>query len=150
MQVCRSIKEKKSSLSSQQRYSWSNLNSIDTLVYKVITISQQIFLAVQKPNSEQYYESLLYTYLEKAGISALKQFSFQPSNQELQLESKFRCDLILNQKLLVEIKASNSCEPAFFAQLSIYQKLLGINHGLLINFAAQNFYQAIHRFYITN
>lgn len=126
----------------------NQLSTINNLAYKAVNLAEQIYNANSNLFPEVYYENLLYSCLVAQGIPVLKQFSFMPISNHQVYNSVFRCDLILGKVLLIEIKANNNCLPAFKSQLQIYQKLLGINHGLLINFAAPSFYNAINRYYI--
>ena len=58
----------------------------------------------------------------------------------LELESKLRCDLFIENTLVVEIKAVNEMNAIFDAQLLTYMNLLNAPIGLLINFNVRNIY----------
>jgi GxxExxY protein len=58
----------------------------------------------------------------------------------LELESKLRCDLFIENTLVVELKAVNEMNAIFDAQLLTYMNLLNAPIGLLINFNVRNIY----------
>lgn len=55
-----------------------------------------------------------------------------------ELESKLRCDLFIENTLVVELKSVNEINPIFEAQLLTYMNLLNAPIGLLINFNVKN------------
>jgi GxxExxY protein len=54
--------------------------------------------------------------------------------KEVNLDCGYRLDLVIEQKLIVELKAVESLLPIHEAQLLTYLKLSGLTLGLLINF----------------
>ena len=57
-----------------------------------------------------------------------------------ELESKLRCDLLIENILVVELKSVTEINPIFEAQLLTYMNLLKAPIGLLINFNVKNIY----------
>ena len=58
----------------------------------------------------------------------------------IELESKLRCDLFIENTLVVELKAVSEMNAIFDAQLLTYMNLLNAPIGLLINFNVRNIY----------
>jgi len=50
------------------------------------------------------------------------------------LECGFRIDLVVDERLIVEVKAVRALEPVHSAQVLTYMRLSGLRHGLLVNF----------------
>jgi GxxExxY protein len=67
-------------------------------------------------------------------------------SRELQLD--FRCDLFIENCLVVELKAVNEMLPAFEAQLLTYMKLLKAPKGLLINFNCDHIFKNGQKTYV--
>ncbi|MFO8066690.1 MAG: GxxExxY protein, partial [Bacteroidales bacterium] len=60
-------------------------------------------------------------------------------------EVGYRIDIVVNNKLIIEIKAVETVVPVHYAQLLTYLKLSGIKLGLLINFNSKTLKNNIHR-----
>lgn len=61
--------------------------------------------------------------------------------KRLDVEAGLRCDLLVEDLLVVELKAVESIKPIFEAQLLTYMKLLKVPTGLMINFNVTNIYK---------
>lgn len=62
-----------------------------------------------------------------------------------ELASRFRPDLIVGRKVIVECKAATQYHPIFEAQLLTYLRLTGLKLGMLINFGEPTVTRGIHR-----
>ena len=82
---------------------------------------------------EKIYENALAIELRQAGLTVEQQFPIQVlySGQPV---GSYQADLIVNQQVILEIKAVQSFEPAHEAQLINYLRATGIKVGLLLNF----------------
>lgn len=65
--------------------------------------------------------------------------------KEVKMEIGYRIDLIVNDKVLIEIKSIESLAPVHFAQTLTYLKLSGLKLGLLMNFNVKTLKDSIHR-----
>ena len=65
--------------------------------------------------------------------------------KEVKQEVGYRIDLLVNNKLIIEIKAVEVLAPVHYAQLLTYLKLSGLKLGLLINFNSKTLKDSIHR-----
>jgi GxxExxY protein len=54
--------------------------------------------------------------------------------KDVLLETGFRCDFLIEDAIILEIKAVDMMHPVFKAQIMTYMKLMGIPKGVLINF----------------
>ena len=83
---------------------------------------------------ESVYERCMAHELALRGLSVLTQVEIPLSYKDLELECGYRADLIVNDKVLVELKAVNKLLPVHEAQLLTYLRLTGIHVGLILNF----------------
>jgi GxxExxY protein len=83
---------------------------------------------------ESAYEERLFYELNKTGLKVEKQKAIPLIYQEVKLEIGYRIDLIIENKLIVEIKSMELLNDVHFAQLLTYLKLTNSKLGLLINF----------------
>ncbi len=83
---------------------------------------------------ESTYQIAMMYELQKRGISAMKEVEIPIRYKGVLLETAFRADLIIENEIIVELKATESDSPLHTKQLLTYLKLTGIKLGLLINF----------------
>jgi GxxExxY protein len=83
---------------------------------------------------ESVYEVLLARDLEKRGLRALRQQEIPLLYQGTQIEIAFRADLIVEDKVIVEIKSIEAVAVVHKKQLLTYLRLADKRLGLLINF----------------
>jgi len=83
---------------------------------------------------ESAYEKCLTYRLNKAGLSVEVQKPIPLVFEEVNLECGFRCDLLVENKLIVEVKAVEQLNDVHTAQVITYLKLTDKKLGLLINF----------------
>jgi GxxExxY protein len=65
--------------------------------------------------------------------------------KEIKMEVGFRIDLLIENKVIIEIKSVEALAPVHFAQTLIYLKLSGLKLALLINFNTIKLKDSIHR-----
>ena len=83
---------------------------------------------------ESVYETCLCKELNLKGIKYKKQLSLPINYKGFQLDSDFRIDILIEDEIIVELKAIESLLPVHEAQLLTYLKLANKRLGLLINF----------------
>lgn len=66
----------------------------------------------------------------------------------LEVEAGLRCDLLIENSLVVELKSVDSIKPIFEAQLLTYMKLLKVPIGLMINLNVTNIYKEGQKTYV--
>lgn len=94
---------------------------------------------------ESVYEKCLAFELIERGYKVLTQSEVPLTYRGLRFESAFRADLIVADKVLVELKAVDSLQPIHQAQVLTYLKLTGLHTALLINFNVPLLKQGIRR-----
>jgi GxxExxY protein len=83
---------------------------------------------------ESAYEECLFYELKKMGLSVEKQKPLPLIYEEVKLDVGYRLDIIIENKLIIEIKSVEALNDVHFAQLLTYLKLTNCKLGLLINF----------------
>ena len=94
---------------------------------------------------ESVYEAVLTYTLEKRGLHVVRQQSLPVIYESVKLEEGFRADLIVERKVIVELKSVETIAPVHKKQLLTYLRLSGLKLGLLINFGANLIKDSITR-----
>ena len=83
---------------------------------------------------ESSYEECLYYELKKEGLKVVKQKPLPLIYDEVKLEIGYRVDLLVENKVIIEIKSVEALNDIHLAQILTYLKLSNCKLGLLINF----------------
>ena len=83
---------------------------------------------------ESVYEEILYYRLLKRGLSVNRQQAIPVIFEEVKMEIGFRADLIVENKVIVELKSVEIVAPVQYKKLITYLKLTQLSVGLMINF----------------
>ncbi len=83
---------------------------------------------------ESVYESCLFHRLVKAGLNVKQEQSIPIVFEEVKLECGYRADIIVENKLIIEVKAVEALNDIHKAQVLTYLRLTNIKLGLLMNF----------------
>jgi len=94
---------------------------------------------------ESVYEVSLAYELEEVGFDVKRQVSIPVRYKEIKHDVGFRADLLVEDKLIIEIKSVENLAPVHYAQTLTYLKLSGMNLALLINFNNVILKNGIHR-----
>ena len=94
---------------------------------------------------ESLYEECVTFRLIKAGLRIEKQKPIPVIFDDVKLECGFRCDLLVENKLIIEIKAVETLNDIHLAQVLTYLKLTGVKLGLLMNFNVISLKDGIRR-----
>ncbi|MCW3805820.1 GxxExxY protein [Plebeiibacterium marinum] len=94
---------------------------------------------------ESAYESALAFDLIEKGLKVERQVSMPFIYKQVKLDTGYRIDLLVEKKLVIEIKSVDQLAPVHFAQTLTYLRLSELKLGLLINFNTKLFKDGIHR-----
>lgn len=94
---------------------------------------------------ESSYKECLWYELNKNGIFTEKEKALPLIYEEVKLEVGYRIDLLVQNKIVVEIKAVEVLTDVHVAQVLTYLKLSGCKVGLLINFNVAHLKEGIRR-----
>jgi len=94
---------------------------------------------------ESVYEEALCWELVQSGLHVDRQFQVPISYKEQQLATPLRLDILVNQLVIVEVKATTTYNAIFEAQALTYLRLLDLKLALVINFGERLVKNGIHR-----
>jgi GxxExxY protein len=94
---------------------------------------------------ESVYEAVLDFELQRRGLQVARQIGLPVNYEGVKLELGFRIDLIINNKLIIEVKSVESLAPVHKKQLLTYLRLTDLRLGLLINFNVERIKDGIQR-----
>lgn len=83
---------------------------------------------------ESVYEEILYYELKQANLQTHRQKEIPVIWKEIKMEQGFRADLVVEDKIIIEIKSVENLAPVHYKKLQTYLKLTKIKLGLLVNF----------------
>ena len=101
---------------------------------KVINCSIKVHKELGPGLLEKVYEEALCYMLRKEGLKVEKQKELPIFFDGVKLESIYKLDLLVEDKLIIELKSVESLSDIHLAQTLTYLKLGGLKLGLLINF----------------
>ena len=94
---------------------------------------------------ESVYEEALVFELEQRGLTVERQKQVPISYKGNVLKTELRLDLLVEDKVIVELKSVEEMKKVFSKQLLTYLRLLGKKLGLLVNFNTENILESIYR-----
>ena len=112
---------------------------------KLIGIAIELHKKLGPGLLESAYENALAYDLKEIGLDIKPQVSMPFIYKEIKLDIGYRIDLLIEKKVIVEIKSVESLAPVHYVQLLTYLKLSNLKLGLLINFNTKLLKDGIHR-----
>ena len=94
---------------------------------------------------ESVYQAALNYELQKRGLQIAQQVGLPVQYEEVKLELGFHVDLVVNDKVIIEIKSIEAFAPVHRKQLLTYLRLMDLRLGLLINFNVELIKDGIQR-----
>jgi GxxExxY protein len=118
---------------------------LDALAREVVDAAFKVHRALGPGLLESAYETCLEIELGRRGISVQRQVAVSIAYEGETVPEAFRVDMVVGERLLVELKAVEQVLPIHQAQLLTYLRLTGSRIGLLINFNVQLIRDGIKR-----
>lgn len=94
---------------------------------------------------ESVYEEALCFELQNRGLMVERQKHVPVVYKGHVLNTELRLDLLVEDRIIVELKSVEEMKPVFYKQLRTYLKLLDKHLGLLVNFGENDMHEGIHR-----
>jgi GxxExxY protein len=94
---------------------------------------------------ESVYENALAYDLREEGLKVHQQVPMPFVYKEIKQDVGYRIDLLVEKKVIIEVKSIEVLAPVHFAQTLTYLRLSGLKLGLLINFNTKILKDGIHR-----
>ena len=117
----------------------------DRIAKEVVDAAFKVHSALGPGLLESVYEVCLAHELKKRGLKFQTQVAFPINYDDVILDAGLRIDLLVENQLVVELKAVETMLPLFDAQLLTYLKLTKMRLGLLINFNVPKIKDGIRR-----
>jgi GxxExxY protein len=100
----------------------------------IVNICYKIHTTLGPGLLESVYEELLVYELKKLNIYYKRQQGIPVIYEDVKMDLGFRADIIVEDKVIIEIKSVETIAPVHQKQLLTYLKITGLKLGLLVNF----------------
>jgi iron complex transport system substrate-binding protein len=121
------------------------MKTIEELAAEVVDAAFHLHKELGPGLLESVYEIVLVRILQDRGLRVERQKPIPIKYAGLHFDEGFRADLIVEGRLLVELKSVETLAPVHAKQVLTYLRLLDMPLGLLINFGAATFKEGIKR-----
>jgi GxxExxY protein len=108
--------------------------TLNELTEKIIGLAIKVHRTLGPGFLESVYQAALAYELEKANIPFEKEKTLPVPYEDIFLEVGFRCDFLVDKRIIVECKSVKEVTPLDHAQLLNYLKITELQLGLIINF----------------
>jgi GxxExxY protein len=118
---------------------------INKLTGIVVDLCIKIHSKVGPGCFEKVYEEILYYELCNLNIETKRQLLLPLMYEELYIKKAYKLDLLIENKLVLELKSVHPLPSVYFNQMRTHLSLLNLKHGMLINFKVELMKDGIHR-----
>lgn len=119
--------------------------NIEELYKKILDCAFKVHTALGPGLLENAYEECLFYELVQIGFKVEKQKALPLIYKEVKLDAGYRIDLMVENSIIIEIKAVESLTDVHLAQILTYLKLSNCKLGLLVNFNVRHLKKGIKR-----
>ena len=119
--------------------------SQDELTHAIIGAAIEVHKRLGPGLLESAYRVCLAYELKKRGFDVVEEKAVPVIYDDVKLECGFRADLIVNETVVVELKAKTAIHPVDKAQVLSHLRLLNLRLGLLINFHEEKLTNGVSR-----
>jgi len=119
---------------------------LDAISYKIIGLAIEVHKELGPGLLESAYQECLWYELKNSGLYVEKQKALPIIYKDIKLDHGYRIDLLVENKVVLELKTVETFSDVHFAQIITYLKLGNYPLGLLINFDSKILKNNIKRF----
>lgn len=119
--------------------------AINELTEFVIGLCIKIHSRIGPGCFEKVYEEILYYELTKLGLLVKRQLLLPVDYEELYIKDAYKIDLLVENRLVLELKSVHPLPLVYFNQVQTQLSLLNLKNGMLINFKVPKMKDGIHR-----
>lgn len=119
---------------------------LEEISYTIIGLAIEVHKQLGPGLLESAYQECLYYEIKNLGLVVEKEKSLPIIYKELKLEQGYRIDLLVENKLVIELKTVENFTPVHYAQILTYLKLGKYPLGLLLNYNSKILRNNIRRF----
>jgi iron complex transport system substrate-binding protein len=121
------------------------MKELDDITGAVVDAAVQIHMELGPGLLESVYEVVLARELGRRGFQVERQKPIRFEYDGMVFEEGFRTDLLIENRVVVELKSVEKVAPVHSKQLLTYLRLMHLPVGLLINFGAATLKEGLHR-----
>ena len=121
---------------------------LDDLTYQIIGSAIEVHKSLGPGLLESVYHKCMKQELFLRKLTFSSEFIVPISYKGIDLDAELRCDLLIENAIVVEIKAVDTIAPVYEAQLLTYMQLLQKPKGILINFNCANLFNEGQKTYV--
>lgn len=121
---------------------------LNDITGEVVDVAYKVHVSMGQGLYEKVYEDCIAYELEKRGIKFARQHPVTVEYEDLVISNAFKVDLLVEDKVIVELKSIDKLLPIHTSQIITYMRLSNIKTGLLINFNVKLIKDGIKRFVI--
>ncbi len=121
---------------------------LDKLTHKILGCAIEVHKALGPGLLESVYHKCLRREFSISELSHSSEFLVPVNYKGQDVDAELRCDFLIENEIVVELKAVDAIAPVFEAQILTYMKLLKKPKGILINFNCSNLFREGQRTYV--
>ena len=121
------------------------MKELDDITGAIVDAAVKIHTALGPGLLESVYEAVLARDLERRGLFVERKKGVRIDFDGMEFEEGFRADLVVDRRVIVELKSVELLAPVHSKQLLTYLRLMRLRVGLLINFGAPTLKEGLHR-----
>ena len=115
------------------------------LTYQIRGAIYDVYKALGPGLLESVYEEALAYELQQRGLMVERQKLVPIIYKENVLKTELRLDILVEGRVIVELKSVEEMKKVFYKQLLTYLRLMNLNVGILVNFNTDNILESIDR-----
>jgi GxxExxY protein len=121
------------------------MKELDDVTGEIVDAALKIHQGLGPGLLESVYESVLAKALEKRGLRIERQKPISFVYDDIPFDEGFRVDLLVEDRVVVELKSVEKLAPVHSKQLLTYIRLMNLPVGLPLNFGASTLKEGLHR-----
>jgi GxxExxY protein len=121
------------------------MRELDEITGEVVDAAFRLHSRLGSGLFESVYETMLFRTIEQRGLRVERQKAITFEFDGLVFEDGFRIDLLVEQRVVVELKSVENLAAVHLKQVLTYLRLMDLRIGLLINFGAPTLKEGLRR-----
>jgi len=121
------------------------MKNLDDITGAIVDTAMKIHIDLGPGLLESVYEMVLAKSLQKCGFKVERQKAITFEYDGILFEEGFRVDLLVEDRVIIELKSVEKLIPVHSKQLLTYMRLMNLPVGFLMNFGAVTLKEGLHR-----
>lgn len=119
----------------------------DEIVYQIRGSIYDVYTTLGPDLLESVYEESLAYELKQKGLKVERQKEVPLIYKEVKLYTNLRLDMLVEDRIIIELKAVSDMQPVFYKQILTYLRLTNLDSGILVNFDVDDILTNMRRVY---